>query len=122
MTGTYETEVVQGAKVTRVDAGHGRIFLVIQSDNKLTMVLGWDSSLDCWISRKHCDPSVDPIQAVTGLLLGPQDIGNPITLLKKQLEVERRVNARLMGETRRSVKAKTRPGPGERGKRGGRNP
>ncbi len=124
--GTYRTDPASDAQVTAVETGDGRHFLVIQFRIRewKTLVFQHEMAPDSWLSRREIHQNVEPVPALTGLLLGPREMPHPIEVLKKRLSLEQRANWDLRNELRRvnarlTEKVKRKKG---RGKRVSRNP
>jgi hypothetical protein len=119
MFDTYRTDSSVESKVTTIDTGDGRHFVVVQYRIRewKTLVLQHEMKPDCWISRREVDGKMDPALALTGYLLGPKPIPHPIEDLKRRLAARENDNwtlrKRLMDLERAALKAPA-------GKRGGR--
>ena len=123
MSGSYRTEQAVEAHATMVDAGNGRRFLVVRfrATGFKTIVLQHSENPDAWLSRRELDVDMDPELAVTGLLLGPQQIPHPIEILNERIEALRKQNWDLHNRLHRATAPAKRPGK-KRGKRVRRNP
>jgi len=125
MKGTYRTAPSTEAQVTVVDTGNDRHFLVVRYrilDWK-TLVFQHETAPDCWISRRDIDGYVEPEDAVTGYLLR-QPVPDPVSRMKRDLELERRSNWALRDELMKLKATAAAVGREKRGvnKRGRRNP
>lgn len=123
MKGTYETMAWEGPAITQVDAGQGRKFLVLQARAPHpSIILFWDADIQSWVSIGSTSADGDPANLVTGVLMRRAFAVNLLEVLKRDLKIQRAMNASLMNQVKRSVRQKVRLGSGERGRRGGRNP
>lgn len=123
MGGTYRTDPAVESRVTAVETGDGRHFLVIQYRIRewKTLVLQHAMAPDSWLSRRELHQNMEPVPALTGLLLGPQQLPHPIEDLKRRLAAERRVNWDLRNEIRKLKERPERPARKREG-RVSRNP
>ena len=122
MSGDYKSVNSPEAHVTMVEVDRDRRFIVVRYKDPewKTLVLQQDPKLDFWISKRESQGSVAPVDAVTGVLLGTEwhDV---VTVLKRQLQVERRSNSILYDEIARLKSALKAQGKKRGGKRGRRN-
>lgn len=123
MGGTYRTDPSVESRVTAVETGDGRHFLVIQFRIRewKTLVLQHAMVPDSWLSRRELHENMEPIPALTGVLLGPQQLPHPIEDLKSRLAIERRANWNLRNEIRTLKERQARPAR-KRGRRVSGNP
>lgn len=122
MSGTYRANRAFESHVTAMELEDGRRFLVIQFriQGWQTLVLEHGMRLDSWLSRREICGYMEAVPALSGLLLGPQQLPHPIEELKKRLALEQRQNCSLKSEIRRLTLRAEKAGR-KRGGRGRRN-
>jgi len=124
MSGSYGIERAAEAHAALVDAGNGRKFLVVSflSSGWKTLVFQHSKDPDSWLSRREISGNMDPDLAVTGFLLGAQQLPHPIEILKADLERLRRSNWDLHNRLQRANLLQKIDGKKKRGTRVRRNP
>lgn len=121
MKGSYRTDPSTEARVTVVELGDGRHFLVASFKIRdwKTLVLEHEVSPDCWISRRDIDGFVDPVLAVTGHLLRPSP-ADPVSQMRRDLAAARRATWALQDELLKAKAAAIAAARGERKRKGER--
>ena len=124
MSGDYRTSDSPEAFVTMVEVDPHRHFMVVRFKDPewKTLVLQRELRPEFWVSKRECVGNIEPARAVTGLLLG-SDAFDTLSLLKKEVRVERRANSILRDELARlQTQMAAMKAAGKRGgKRGRRN-
>lgn len=102
--GQYKVEALPDLSAGIVDAGNGRVFLSLAwgGPRSGTILFRKNDSPNCWVEVANYLDRKDPERAVSCLLLGRGDPGNPFDTLKKKLSASERRNLK---QVRSSVKS-----------------